>query len=359
MIKNNIKNLFKLIAKRRKKLYNAINLGGIKMKLEQNEKHMLFNTTQLPDVFFSEYLNNMPGDYVKIYLYLIFLSKYSDEVKVNDLSKNLSLPINVISEGMKYLEENKLILRKPQGYGIIDIQEATLNELYKPNIKTTPEKVEENAKNKERIQLIQYINNTYFQGVMGLSWYDIIDTWIDKYQFDRQVLITLFDYCFKKSALTMPYARTVADAWAASNIKDLGDLEKYYIEQDKLNKFKKAIAKKLGRKNGLTEYEEQYIEKWVNDYKYNMDVIEIALKRTTLKTNVSFEYLNNVITDWHDRNLKTPAEVTEFLEKRKQQNKAEKELTQKVKKESFEQREYTNLSFLYANKDMLEGEGNG
>jgi hypothetical protein len=49
----------------------------------------------------------------------------------------------------------------------------------------------------------------------------------------------------------------------------------------------------------------------------------------------------------------------EFLEKRKQQNKDAKELTQKVKKESFEQREYSNLSFLYANKELLEGEGNG
>ena len=123
-------------------------------------------------------------------------------------------------------------------------------------------------------------------------------------------------------------------------------------------KIKKSIAKKLGKHSGLTQYEEAYIEKWVNDYKYNMDIIEIALKRTTLRSNVSFEYLNNVITDWNDRNLRTPAQVTEFLEKRKQQNKDKKELTQKVKKESFEQREYSNLNFLYANNDNIEGEDN-
>ena len=83
------------------------------MKLEKSEKHMMFSTTQIPDIFFSEYLGNMPGDYLKIYLYLSFLSKYSKEVKVNDLSKNLVLPFNVINEGMKYLEDNHLILRKP------------------------------------------------------------------------------------------------------------------------------------------------------------------------------------------------------------------------------------------------------
>jgi DnaD/phage-associated family protein len=108
----------------------------------------------------------------------------------------------------------------------------------------------------------------------------------------------------------------------------------------------------------LTQYEEAYIEKWVNEFNYGMDVIEVALKRTTYKNNPSFEYINNIITDWHDRNLKTPAEITAFLEKRKQQNKDEKELKNQVKKETFEQRQYENLDFLYANY-KLEGEANG
>ena len=90
-----------------------------------------------------------------------------------------------------------------------------------------------------------------------------------------------------------------------------------------------------------------------------MDIIELALKRSTYRANTSFEYLNNVITDWNDRNLRTPAQVTEFLEKRKQQNKDEKQLKQQVKKESFEQREYTNLSFLYANQNLIEGDYDG
>ena len=120
------------------------------MKIEQNDKKMLFNKTELPDVFFSDYLKQMQGDYLKIYLYLIFLSKYGKEVQVNDLTNNLSLPVNTISEGMKYLEENNLILRTMQGYVITDLQEKTLNELYMPYIETTQEKLEENVKNKER-----------------------------------------------------------------------------------------------------------------------------------------------------------------------------------------------------------------
>lgn len=339
----------------KKKLYNAKKAhGGIKMRIEQNDKHMMFNITQIPDIFFSEYMGNMPGDYLKIYLYISFLSKYDKDVKVNDLSKNLALPVNTISEGMKYLEDNGLILQKPQGYILLDLQEKMLNSLYKPNIQTSEEKIKQNAENKERIKFVEYLNNRYFQGVMGPTWYSDIDTWFEKYEFDEQVIIALFDYCFKKSALHRNYVQAVAEAWNLNKIKNLEDLESYYIEQDKLMKIKKDIAKKLGKHSGLTQYEEAYIEKWVNEFNYDMNIIEIALKRTTFKANVSFEYLNNIISDWNERNLRTPMEVLTFLEQRKQQNKDKKELEKKVKKETFEQRKYDNLSFLYANNDEME-----
>ena len=46
------------------------------MKLEQKEKSLLFSETMIPDIFFSEYLSTLPSDYLKLYLYIVFLSKY-------------------------------------------------------------------------------------------------------------------------------------------------------------------------------------------------------------------------------------------------------------------------------------------
>ena len=80
-----------------------------------------------------------------------------------------------------------------------------------------------------------------------------------------------------------------------------------------------------------------------------MDIIEIALKRTTYKQNPTFEYINNIITDWHERKLKTPLEVNAFMEQRKKQEKNTKNLKNTTTKASYEQRNYDNLDFLYAN----------
>lgn len=330
------------------------------MKLEQAEKSLLFSNTTISDIFFTEYLIAMPGDFVKIYLHMLFLSKFNKDIKINDLSKLLSLPYKTIEDGISYLEENDLILKKGNGFVVVDIQESALHKLYKPNLTLSPEKIEENTKNKARAKVIEHINNMYFQGSMGPIWYSQIDLWFNKYNFDDQVMIALFEYCRGKDALHKNYVQAVAEAWGASKIKTWSDLEEYDHNRQKLIQIKKSIAKKLGRRNGLTEYEEAYIEKWICEFKYGMDVIEIALKRTTFKTNPTFEYLNNVITDWYDRNLRTAKDVEEFLEKRKQQNKNAKQLEKQVAKAGYEQRQYNDLNFLYANNDLdKKGEANG
>ena len=324
------------------------------MKLEQNEKMLLFSETMIPDVFFSDYLSQLPGDYLKIYLYIIFLSKYKKDIKVNDLSKKLNIPLKTISNGFKFLEANKLITKKSTGYIIVDLQEATLHELYSPNLTMSKEKVSQNAKNQSRSKAIEHINNMYFQGIMSPSWYNDIDIWFRKYNFDEQVMIALFDYCYNRSAMHKNYVQTVAEAWASNKIQTWNDLDKYYEKQEKLSILKKSISKKLGKRGNLTQYEEAYIENWVLNFGYDMDIIEIALRRTTLKQSPTFEYINTIITDWHDRNLKTPAEVNAFIEQRKKLNKETKTLKSQVKKANYEQRKYDNLDFLYANKPNKE-----
>lgn len=321
------------------------------MKLEQPEVPLLFSETVVPDIFFAEYLSQMPANSVKVYLYMIFLSKYKKDIKLNDMSKKLALPLKDINEAITYLEQNEFIIKKETGYIIANLQEITLHKLYTPNLTLSPEKVADVAKNKARAKVISHINNAYFQGIMGPSWYNDIDLWFTKYNFDDQVMIALFEYCYSRSALHKKYVQTVAEAWGNNKIHTWNDLDLYYQKQEKLVKIKKNIAKKLG-KTSLTQYEEAYIEKWVIDFGYDLNIIEIALKRTTFKANPTFEYFNNIITDWHDRNLKTTDEILAFIEQRNKQKKDAKQLEKQVAKASFDQRQYDNLSFLYANSGV-------
>ena len=322
------------------------------MKLEQNDSPMLFSNTELPDIFFTEYLSQTKGDYIKVYLYIIFLSKYGKDVKITDLSKKLELDFKVIQDAIKYWEDLGVLTKKNTGYIINNLQEIELHKLYKPKVALSAEAQKQTAQNQRRAQAIENINNEFFQGIMSPSWYSDIELWFKKYNFDEEVMIALFRYCFNRSALHRNYIQAVADAWFNNNIQNFNDLDNYYAKQEKLNILYKSISKKLGFNRQLTQYEQAYVQKWSIEYGFPIEIIEIALKKTTSKVNPNFDYLDKLLTDWHDRNFKTTAEVETFLSQLKKKKKNVKDLEKKTGYQNYEQRKYDNLDSLYANFNL-------
>lgn len=320
------------------------------MKLESSDKSILFSHTEIPDIFFTEYLSQANGDFIKVYLCLIFLAKYDKDIKLNDLSKKLNIPFATIQAALAFWEDLGVVTKKVNGYILNSLQEIELHKSYAPNVTLSAEKIKQNAKSEYRARAIDSINNTYFQGIMSPSWYSDIDLWFKKYEFDEQVMVALFDYCFNKSALHKNYVQTVAEAWSHNRIKTYNDLENHFQKYENMKKIKKSIAKKLGRFGNLTQFEEAYIEKWLLDYGFGLDIINIALKKTTSKANPNFDYLDKLLTDWHERNLKTSAEIEAFLSEMKQKNKNIKEMEKKTNYNNYQKRDYSNLNDLYANK---------
>ena len=320
------------------------------MKIEQNDPSLILSQTSIPDVFFTEYLSQADGDVVKVYLYLFFLSKYGKEIKINDLSKKLGLTLKTLQDAIKYWESLGLLIRKNQGFILANLQEIEINKVYKPKITMSAEHIKEASENKSRAKAIDAINNEFFQGVMSPSWYGDIDLWFKKYGFDEQVMIALFRYCFNNSALHRNYISTVADGWSKNNVKTFSDLDSYFQKMEKLKAISSAIKKKLRLSRNLTVYEEAYIEKWHITYGYDMSIIELALKQTVSKYSLNFEYIDKIITDWHDRNLTSVEQIEKYLLDKKSKSASTKDLkNSKLNSSNFSQRKYDDLNNLYVN----------
>lgn len=320
------------------------------MKVGKNEKSLVLSSTDIPDIFFTEYLPEASGDNTKVLLYIQFLSKYNKEFKVNDLSKTLGLDFNVVQDALKYWEEKGLIIKTPDGYNLADIQEIELSKIYTPKVTASPEDVKKGEDNKNRNQAIENINNMFFQGVMSTSWYNDIYHWFEKYGFDDNVMLALFSYAAEKRALHRNYIQATADAWAKNNIKTFVDLDEYFGKQEKRNDLSKEITKKLKLFRKLTLYEEEDIVKWTENYGFGMNVIEIALKKASQNNRVRFDYIDALLTDWHKKELMTPEEVNTYL---KSMNTKEREKTKKslTNQQSFEftQSTFDNLDSLFDN----------
>lgn len=78
-----------------------------------------------------------------------------------------------------------------------------------------------------------------------------------------------------------------------------------------------------------------------------MDIIEIALKNASSKNKVRFDYIDTLLTDWHQKDLNTPEEVNTYLSSIKDKDAKKKQ----VEKAAFEytQSTFDNLDALYDN----------
>ena len=321
------------------------------MKLEKKDKSLLFSKTEIPDVFFTEYLPLANGDFLKVYLYLQFLSNYGKDANISDLSKVLSLSFTTIQDALKFWEEQGLIIKKTNGYSLLNIQEIELSKLYNPKVTSSIEDTNLTEQSKYRAHAIESINNQFFQGLMSPGWYTDIDLWFNKYGFDEQVMIALFNYCADNRALHRNYIQTVADSWFKNKIKTFSDLDEYFAKNEKINILKKEISKKLRLGRALTTFEEEYVSKWNQEYGYDMDIIELALKRSTSKVNVGFDYYDKILTDWHKNELKSAYDVQTHLSSLANKKANENKIAKIANQSNFEytQSTFDSLNSLYDN----------
>ncbi|NLD49783.1 MAG: DnaD domain protein, partial [Clostridiaceae bacterium] len=287
----------------------------------ESYKSILYSDTLIPDIFITEYMPLMDSDCVKVYLYCLFLSKYNKQASTEEFAKNLGMDIIKIKESLTRLEGIGILSWKEGGLVLYDLKEKEIKKMYRLKTTSSPDEAVYNCdRNKRRNEIIYTINNTFFQGVMSPSWYTDIDAWFERYRFDEDVMLALFQYCFDQKGLVKPYIEKVAESWKIRNIRNSFDLDNYSIEYKKFKDVRGAIVKKLKLGRNLTEYEEEYVEKWVMDYGYPMEIIDLALKKTTSKTNPNFNYINSIITDWYKNGLKTMEQIMLYEAERKKKS---------------------------------------
>jgi DnaD/phage-associated family protein len=305
-------------------------------------KDILLSDTLVPDLFLSDIMPHLPSDAVKVYLYCIFLSKYNKQVNLEDLAAKLSLTYDAVKAAFVVLEQENLILRDGKVVTITNIKEMELNKLYKKKTATEPDNINEKTMvNIKRNQCIDSINRIFFQGLMAPSWYTAIDNWFSSYHFDEDVMVSLFKYCYDRNALNIKYIEKVGATWHQRGITSHWELEKYMEKLEQVSRIGKRIASILRLSRNITAYEERYIDTWINEYNYDMPIIEEALKKTAGKTYPSFKYIHGILSAWHKEGIKTLDQLEAYLEVASNRGSKQAKDSGKVpRRNNFQQRQY-------------------
>ena len=70
------------------------------------------------------------------------------------------------------------------------------------------------------------------------------------------------------------------------------------------------MGRKLRRQ--MTEYDEEIVARWVDQFNYDFDIIDLALRKTTRLSNPNLEVVDRILTEWFSHQLRDVAAVKAY-----------------------------------------------
>ncbi|MDD2533492.1 MAG: DnaD domain protein [Eubacteriales bacterium] len=281
------------------------------MQIDESRK-LLLSDTLVPDIFITELMPALSGLAVKLYLYLLMTARNNRQVSEADLSRRMGTDLDTIKSANLELAQAGLLVIHDRSLEICDIKAAEIERTYRPRTSAPPT---ENGENSERFnkreQLMREIAKTFFQGLMAPSWYAEIENWSDRYHFEPEVIYALFQECGRRNKLnSKAYISRVAENWASRKIITHQDLSRYFMSYEKINKITSKVGRKL--RKSMTDYDEEIVTRWVEQYGYDFDIIELALRKVVKLANPNLEFIDKIIQEWFSNQLKTAEQISGY-----------------------------------------------
>jgi DnaD/phage-associated family protein len=333
------------------------------MHIDESKK-LLLSDTMIPDIFILEYLPTLSGLAVKAYLLLVMTARTRRSLSEQDLARRLGHDSDTVRSALIELASKELIKLSEKEIEVADIKAAEIERIYRPKTTSMPqEAIASQEKFSQREKLMADIARTFFQGLMSPSWYGEIDAWFDRYGFDPEVIYALFQECARRNKLdSKAYISRVAENWSKRGIISFNDLNRYFLEHDRVSQMSRKVGKKLKKK--MTEYDDEMVARWVQQLGYDFDIIDLALRKTTKLNHPNLSFADRILQEWFEHQLSDADSIKAYEQKkaerltRERQNKRNQDSKSSANRNrgNFSQRTYSDEFLNGFYEDLAEEE---
>ena len=305
--------------------------------------------TVIPNTFFDEYLPRANGEFLKIYLYLLrWLSHPDHALSLSGIADIFFMTENDVTRALKYWEAEGLLRltfdrdgtiagiclnavtsinsqkdtptappeqRRPApaqsavaaqtGTGITGTPVGTT-----PAVSMHPRSTQELhrfSESDDGAQLI-FIIQQYLGRPLSASDLNTIYYFYDDLGFSRDLIEYLFEYCVSNGHTHMRYIEKVALSWADLHITTADEAR---TQSETHQKACFAVLKAFGLGGRMPAAgEAEFINKWTRTYGFSLELILEACRRTMMAVHTpSFEYTDNILSNWKSLGAYTMTEV--------------------------------------------------
>lgn len=138
---------------------------------------------------------------------------------------------------------------------------------------------------------------------------------------DNDYILVLMHHCARKDIKSMRYIEKMAVSCLDEGLTEANVLQEVLYAREERNAIEGRIKSIFGlgtRK--LTSKEKKQVDNWINEYKYDVEIIERAYDITVSATSKpSVHYANAILEKWYANGVRTLADVEALIEKREQE----------------------------------------
>lgn len=306
----------------------------------------------IPYWFITDYMPQALGGYVKVYLYIFAL--YHDPsiegISLEDSAKVLNMLCSELTTALEYWNTHGVLQFK-----MLSDEDFELTfELDKPTSAPTVGRTA-SVETKTQRTFIQQTRPHYTSDELTLyckehtsiaNLFTVCEKHLGRLlsSTDQQVLYGLYDwlnlpldlieylvqYCASNNHTHIRYIEKVALGWVDQGIKTVEDAK----AQASITKKYRTILKALGMTGEtITKHQKELIDKWLNDYAFDIGVILEACNRTvTYSSSPSLNYLGSILDKWKEKGIRTLEEVATLDQNHSKEQEAAKSKGNKTAK---------------------------
>lgn len=277
--------------------------------------------TMISDIFVDYYMPRANGEFVKIYLYLLrSMHNTGTQISLSMLADVFSCPENDIRRALNYWDDAGVL---SLSYKKDELSSVLFLPLEAPKKKPSPspareQRTQEEPKTKrtrisqkdilrrkeENAEIAQllFVCEQYLGRTLSPSETERLFYYYDELHFPVDLVEYLVEYCVSKGSTSIHYIEKVAQEWHKTGINTVEMAKK---ETTTWHRSYFVIMRAFGiRGRNPIDSEIAFMNKWIKEYDFTIELIQEACSRTVTKTGKqSFEYADKILSDWRNHNV--------------------------------------------------------
>lgn len=259
------------------------------------------STTPVDNIFISEFLPNLDGAYVKVYMYGLYKCSTSKDNSLEGFARALQMSSEDILSVYYYLEELGLV-------NVINIEPVMVKYLPVKNAIQKMKKYNVDKYTAFNISAQELIGSK----MLTPREFEELYYLIENLHMEKEAVLKVIEYCVehKGENVSINYITTVAKNWYHDGVRTSEDVDERLLDQERVSGDVVLVLKALGIKSQASTDEYQMYIGWTKNLEMPLDLIIHIAKKTKTK---NFMKLNDLVNKCYSNRLLSEKEVDDYL----------------------------------------------